>query len=149
MPSHRTTTSATSQPSIACGPPSADMSSGIVINGPIPIMFVMLSAVAWSSPKRRAIGGGGTIWDGMRFSLVDLGDSTPGPGSCLMGRRGGTPERERATTAHGDATAAQSLTVSAQQLGRGEQPGVVMRNRRSQCLLRAPVGRTVVFPFGG
>ena len=46
MPSHMTITSATSQPSIAGGPPSADMSSGIVMNGPMPIMFVMLSAVA-------------------------------------------------------------------------------------------------------
>src|SRR2546429_9181180 len=46
IPSHTTTTSATSQPSIAWGPPSADMRSGIVMNGPIPIMFVILSAVA-------------------------------------------------------------------------------------------------------
>ena len=29
------------------------MSSGIVMNGPTPIMFVMLSAVACSRPKRR------------------------------------------------------------------------------------------------
>jgi len=29
------------------------MSSGIVMNGPIPIMFVMLSAVACNKPKRR------------------------------------------------------------------------------------------------
>ena len=34
MPSQMTITSATSQPSIACGPPSAVMSSGIVMNGP-------------------------------------------------------------------------------------------------------------------
>src|SRR6266513_1448414 len=56
MPSHSTMMSATSQPSIACGPPSADMSSGIVMNGPIPIMFVMFSAVACIKPKRRSIG---------------------------------------------------------------------------------------------
>src|SRR5689334_22731117 len=53
MPSQMTITSATIQPSIACGPPSADMRSGIVMNGPAPIMFVMFSAVAESSPKRR------------------------------------------------------------------------------------------------
>ena len=29
------------------------MSSGIVMNGPIPIMLIMLSAVAWTRPKRR------------------------------------------------------------------------------------------------
>src|SRR3954465_5886550 len=46
-------TRATIQPSMACGPPSADMRSGIVMNGPTPIMFVMLSAVAPSRPKRR------------------------------------------------------------------------------------------------
>src|SRR5258705_94883 len=31
------------------------MSSGIVMNGPIPIMFVMFSAVACSRPKRRGV----------------------------------------------------------------------------------------------
>ena len=46
MPSHRTITRAATQPSMACGPPSADMSSGIVMKGPMPIMFVMFSAVA-------------------------------------------------------------------------------------------------------
>jgi len=51
-PSQTTMTSATTQPSIACGPPSADMSSGIVMNGPIPTMLIMLSAVAWTRPKR-------------------------------------------------------------------------------------------------
>src|SRR5215510_15097373 len=53
MPSHTTITSPTIHPSIACGPPSAVISSGIVMNGPIPIMLIMLSAVAWSRPKRR------------------------------------------------------------------------------------------------
>ena len=32
------------------------MSSGIVMNGPAPIMFVMFSAVAGSRPKRRGRG---------------------------------------------------------------------------------------------
>src|SRR5512138_3000079 len=58
IPSQITITSATIQPSIACGPPSAVMSSGIVMNGPAPIMFVMLSAVAGNRPKRRGRGGG-------------------------------------------------------------------------------------------
>src|SRR6266542_5740964 len=53
MPSGMTIRSATSHPSIACGPPRAVMSRGIVMNGPTPIMFVMLSAVAWSKPNRR------------------------------------------------------------------------------------------------
>src|SRR5688572_17999970 len=53
MPSQMTMTRATSQPSIDCGPMSADMSSGMVMNGPAPIMFVMLSAVAGSRPKWR------------------------------------------------------------------------------------------------
>ena len=37
---------AMNQPSIDCGPPSADISNGIVMNGPIPTMFDMFSAVA-------------------------------------------------------------------------------------------------------
>src|ERR1041384_5424956 len=53
MPSEMVITRATSQPSIACGPPSAESRRGIVMNGPMPIMFVMLSAVASSKPKRR------------------------------------------------------------------------------------------------
>src|SRR5882672_5706688 len=55
-PSQTTMTSATIQPSMACGPPSAVMSNGIVMNGPIPIMLIMLSAVAWTRPKRRGSG---------------------------------------------------------------------------------------------
>ena len=47
-------TSATSQPSIACGPFIADISAGMVMNGPTPIMFVMFSAVACNRPKRRS-----------------------------------------------------------------------------------------------
>src|SRR5712692_8569711 len=42
----------TIQPIIACGPPSAVSNSGIVMNGPMPIMFDMLRAVACSKPKR-------------------------------------------------------------------------------------------------
>ena len=52
MPSQTTITSAASQPSIACGPPSAVNKSGIVINGPIPIMLFMFRAVACTTPKR-------------------------------------------------------------------------------------------------
>src|SRR5262245_64709881 len=54
-----TMTSATSQPASACGPPSADISSGIVMNGPTPIMLDMFSAVDCSRPKRRSRVGGG------------------------------------------------------------------------------------------
>ena len=50
--------SATAQPSMDCGPPSADISTGMVMNGPMPIMFDMLSAVACSKPKRRCKCGG-------------------------------------------------------------------------------------------
>src|SRR4051794_22565324 len=52
-----TISSATSHPNIACGPPNAVMRSGIVMNGPTPIMLVMLSAVACSRPKRRVSDG--------------------------------------------------------------------------------------------
>src|SRR4051812_15625837 len=58
MPSQMTITSATTQPSIACGPAMADIRSGIVMNGPAPIMLVMLSAVAGSRPKCRTSCGG-------------------------------------------------------------------------------------------
>src|SRR6476659_4191295 len=60
MPSQITITSATIQPSMACGPPSVDMSSGIVMNGPAPIMLVMFSDVAGTSPKRRGRRAGAT-----------------------------------------------------------------------------------------
>src|SRR5580765_3447932 len=63
MPSHATITSPTIHPSIACGPPSAVMSNGMVMNGPIPIMLIMLSAVAWSKPKRRGSEAGVTTGD--------------------------------------------------------------------------------------
>src|SRR5437879_5950839 len=45
-PSQITSRAPNIQPSIACGPPIAAMISGIVINGPTPIMSIMLSAVA-------------------------------------------------------------------------------------------------------
>ena len=65
------------------GPPSADMSSGIVMNGPTPIMFVMLSAVAGRRLKRREVfrnsrpRGGGIgkegIYNGMKKCISDAG----------------------------------------------------------------------------
>jgi len=54
---------------MACGPPSADMSSGIVMNGPAPIMLVMLSAVAGSSPKWRTARGASDEWS---FDMSDM-----------------------------------------------------------------------------
>ena len=42
-----------SHPSIHCGPPMAAMMRGIVMNGPIPTMLVIFSAMASSSPKPR------------------------------------------------------------------------------------------------
>src|SRR5437879_2964144 len=41
------------QPSIACGPPIALMISGMVMNGPTPIMSIMFSAVALRSESPR------------------------------------------------------------------------------------------------
>ena len=57
MPSATTMTSATSQPSRACGPPSAVISSGIVMNGPMPIMFDMFRAVACKQAEAAFEGG--------------------------------------------------------------------------------------------
>ena len=54
MPSGMAISIAISQPIIACGPPSADISSGMVMNGPMPTMFVMFRAVACNRLKRRA-----------------------------------------------------------------------------------------------
>src|SRR5438128_8637958 len=42
-------------PSIACGPPIAASSSGIVTKGPTPIMARTLTAVAPPKPSRRSI----------------------------------------------------------------------------------------------
>src|SRR5258707_15557777 len=41
---------------MAWGPPSADIKSGIVMNGPTPIMFDMFRAVACTSPNRLSRG---------------------------------------------------------------------------------------------
>ena len=45
-PSQQRRTAPRIQPSIACGPPSALMISGMVMNGPTPIMSIMFSVVA-------------------------------------------------------------------------------------------------------
>ena len=74
-------TSATSHPSSACGPPRADMSSGIVMNGPAPIMFVMLSAVAGRRPNRRGRG------DDVTDSGSDIGRTSHRRKSCASRRR--------------------------------------------------------------
>ncbi len=79
IPSAMTMISATSQPSSACGPPSAVISSGIVMNGPMPIMFDMFSAVACSRPKRRSSGAGWGVVDiGGRFYRKVARDVAPG-----------------------------------------------------------------------
>src|SRR6185436_15427586 len=67
IPSGIAMSTAITQPSMACGPPSADMRRGIVMKGPIPIMFDMFKAVAWSKPKRRCKSGAdpGDGLDGM------------------------------------------------------------------------------------
>ena len=41
------------QPSMACGPPMAPTISGMVMNGPTPIMSIMFSAVALLTPIPR------------------------------------------------------------------------------------------------
>ena len=43
----------TTQPRMAWGPPMAAMISGIVMNGPIPTIWAMFSAVAGNSPSAR------------------------------------------------------------------------------------------------
>ncbi len=53
-PSHRTSTAATTQATMACGPPMEAMNSGMVMNGPMPTMLATLSDVAWSSPSPRS-----------------------------------------------------------------------------------------------
>ncbi|HTG43260.1 MAG TPA: hypothetical protein VK633_01890 [Verrucomicrobiae bacterium] len=68
--------SATNHPSSDCGPFSADMSSGIVMNGPTPIMLLMFRAVACSKPKRRcstgAASGDGAIVLSMNCAAAPL-----------------------------------------------------------------------------
>src|SRR5947207_11593920 len=66
IPSGIAIRTATIQPNIAWGPPSADIKSGIVMNGPTPIMFDMFRAVACTNPKRLSRGAP---------SFSDLGDS--------------------------------------------------------------------------
>src|SRR6266478_4764713 len=56
IPSGIAISTATIQPNIAWGPPSADIRSGIVMKGPTPIMFDMFRAVACTSPKRLSSG---------------------------------------------------------------------------------------------
>src|ERR1035441_3015074 len=63
-PSHRAKTAPKTQPSMACGPPAALTISGIVMNGPTPIMSIMFSVVAPASPTPRISSGcsGGLLW---------------------------------------------------------------------------------------
>src|SRR5215212_2835096 len=97
MPSGMTIRRATIQPIIACGPPSAVISKGMVMNGPTPIMLVMLSAVAWSRPKRR--GNAGCEFTGWR-NLTRLG----GGARRLRRARGeiNTEARGHGGQTHGD-----------------------------------------------
>ena len=52
-PSQIASTAPSTHPSIACGPPITVTISGIVINGPTPIMSIMFSAVAEPRPMPR------------------------------------------------------------------------------------------------
>src|SRR5580704_6157751 len=52
-PSHTANNAPTTHPNMACGPPIALTTSGMVMNGPTPIMSIMLSAVALPSPIPR------------------------------------------------------------------------------------------------
>src|ERR1035441_10562495 len=67
-PSLHAITSATIQPSMACGPPIAAISTGMVMKGPTPIIVDMFKAVAWRRPKRRGSAAGASatvawVWD--------------------------------------------------------------------------------------
>ena len=55
-PSHMAKTAPRTQPSMACGPPMALTISGMVMNGPTPIMSIMFSAVALQTPMPRIRG---------------------------------------------------------------------------------------------
>lgn len=48
-----------SQPNMACGPPRVTTIAGMVTNGPMPHIWVMLMAVAWSGPIFRSSPGSG------------------------------------------------------------------------------------------
>src|SRR5271165_6826263 len=63
-PSHSASTAPTIQPSMACGPPAALTISGMVMNGPTPIMSIMFSVVAPASPTPRMSSGcgPGLLW---------------------------------------------------------------------------------------
>src|SRR5271167_359885 len=56
-PSHSASTAPAIQPSMACGPPAALTISGMVMNGPTPIMSIMLSVVAPVRPTPRISSG--------------------------------------------------------------------------------------------
>src|SRR5690348_17156225 len=80
--------SATIQPNNACGPPIAVMRSGIVMNGPTPIMFAMLSAVAGRRPKRRLRCGPG----GGAPSVSRSGEASGVAGGLVIARQDGARE---------------------------------------------------------
>src|ERR1017187_8622710 len=63
-PSQRAKTAPKIQPSMACGPPAALTISGMVMNGPTPIMSIMFSVVAPASPTPRISSGcaAGLLW---------------------------------------------------------------------------------------
>src|ERR1019366_3147006 len=65
-PSQRAKIAPKIQPSMACGPPAALTISGIVMNGPTPIMSIMFSVVAPASPTPRISSG----WSGGLFGLM-------------------------------------------------------------------------------
>src|SRR6516225_435201 len=62
------------QPNIACGPPAALTTSGIVMNGPTPIMSIMFSVVALASPTPRISSGcgAGLFWFMSDAQNVDI-----------------------------------------------------------------------------
>src|SRR5690242_1271856 len=87
-PSQTANTAPKIQPSIACGPPMAEMINGIVMNGPTPIMSVMFSAVALTTPTPRMSGSdsrGGTGASGFTGEDDSLSRG-------FVGSRNGAPE---------------------------------------------------------
>src|SRR5579863_7990975 len=64
-PSHMAKIAPRIQPSIACGPPIAVTISGMVMNGPTPIMSIMLSAVALLRPTPRIRAGDAGLLPGL------------------------------------------------------------------------------------
>ena len=57
-PSHMANSAPRIQPSMACGPPIALTMSGMVMNGPTPIISIMFNAVAPLNPTPRMSWGG-------------------------------------------------------------------------------------------